>query len=171
MESWFAPYYASALSDERIFYEEHSLRIYFYDETHMRTCKEAQAVLHYYCREMGCEPPNPDNIRQLYILTTLDDKALDGKTLDDKTFTGYVLFTSDDTHPAVWEVSAYIVPERRNQGYLRRFTNIMSRRVCLPGIQFVVFIHLKNRAAVSAIASVERTAVSLRLRVCGQSRL
>lgn len=83
-------------------------------------------------------------------------------------FIGYVLLTSDNDS---LEVSAYVVPKRRNQGYLRRFIRTMSHDVSLHTLKFVAYVHLKNHAAVSAVERVLRTNASVDIKVVSQSRL
>jgi len=133
-----------------------SFRIYLYDEKRIRTCKEALHILQYYCQEMGCTPPYTEHIHRLYIMTT------------QREFIGYVLLTSDNDS---LEVSAYVVPKRRNQGYLRRFIRTMSHDVSLHTLKFVAYVHLKNHAAVSAVERVLRTDASVDIKVVSQSRL
>jgi len=153
-------YYVSELIGGNPTVQVESFRIYLYDERHIRTSKEAFHILRYYCQEMGCMPPEIEHIRRLYIMTT------------QKEFIGYVLLTSDngDKDNAL-EVSAYIVPERRNKGYLRRFIQAISHDVTLHNVKLVAYIHLKNRIAVSAVERVRRTDASVEIQVVCQSRL
>jgi len=152
-------YYVSELIGCNPTVQLESFRIYLYDERHIRTSKEAHHILQYYCQEMGCMPPEIEHIRRLYFMTT------------QKEFIGYVLLTSERDNDNAVEVSAYIVPERRNKGYMRRFIQAMSHDVTLHNMKLVAYIHLKNRIAVSAVERVRRTDASVEIQVVCQSRL
>jgi len=90
--------------------------------------------------ENGCSP-QPEHIRRLFLLYRTGG-----------TFIGYVLFTSETPSATTYEVSAFLLPAFRNQGYMKRFIHwFYCKTHDQPLVDFVAYVNGRNAPAMSVV--------------------